>query len=149
MTNSSAYLSKIKSQVTGRAFKVQNSKNSLATDSANRGVAACGPLNYTEIVYTIELCRLQKLYQPYPRCIPASPIIPVPHSYIINGGNIAIANGGLAGTVPTNSANVLNGGTSTRGGSVVLNGGNMQIILNGGTPTSTPPITLNGGSPTI
>lgn len=53
MKSLAAYTSKLKAELQGKTQKVQNDSRSLTT-GFYRGVPACGPLNYTELVYPVK-----------------------------------------------------------------------------------------------
>jgi hypothetical protein len=64
MKSVAAYTTKIKAEVEGKTQKVQNDNRSLTT-GIYRGVPACGPLNYSQLIYPMrpQICCYIQTYR--------------------------------------------------------------------------------------
>ena len=56
MRTASAYIYKLKNNTKGRTYKVQDTNHRLMTGAIYRGAIGCGPVNFDEIVYSINGC---------------------------------------------------------------------------------------------
>jgi hypothetical protein len=106
MRTATAYISKIKNEVLGRTYKVQDTNHRLFTTTLYRGAAGCGPVDYTEIDY-VEVCICD--YIGPARKTPNPPAI----IFTYDGGSPA-SSGGM----------IIDGGSPMMSGSIVIDGGN-------------------------
>jgi len=121
MRTAAAYISKIKREVLGKTYKVQDANHRLFTTTLYRGAAGCGPVDYTQLNY-VEPCLCDHI-GPANKYIPPAKL----------------------------ERDTIDGGTSAASGILVIDGGNALIsgnhIIDGGTPEPCPR-KLDGGNPT-
>jgi hypothetical protein len=139
MRTAAAYISKLKTEVLGRTYKVQSTNNRLETNNIYRGRTECKAIDYTQIIYTENQ-----------KCGCVARIVT---KLIYHGGNSTLS-----------GSKTLDGGTPLRSGSTILNAGSLpppvvsvffggdpsmsgSVILNGGNPGSSGIKPMNGGSP--
>jgi len=110
MRTAAAYISKIKGELLGKTYKVQDANHRLFTTTLYRGAARCGPVDYTQLDY-IEPCRCEYIGLSIiaPIC---PPIPPPPKQTIIDGGS------------PSNSGiPIIDGGNPSTAVTTILDGG--------------------------
>ena len=135
MRTAAAYISKIKREVLGKTYKVQDANHRLFTTTLYRGAAGCGPVDYTQLNY-VEPC-LCDYIGPAKRYIPPPPPPPKPCRDTIDGG-IAAASGDI----------LIDGGSALRPGSHIIDGGNPGICartFDGGNPSNSGIYIVDGG----
>lgn len=174
MRSAAAYISKIKREVLGKTYKVQDTNHRLFTTTLYRGAVGCGPVDYTQLIY-VEPCLCDYIGPAKRRPIVSPP--PKPCRDTIDGGipfasGVAVIDGGNAftpgsqiidggkpfvcvrifdgGQSRSSGIYIVDGGSSLSSGTFLVDGGNTQAIctriVEGGTSNSSGILTLDGGN---
>jgi hypothetical protein len=174
MRTAAAYISKIKREVLGKTYKVQDTNHRLFTTTLYRGAIGCGPVDYTQLNY-VEPCLCDYIGPAKNPPIAGPPPKPCRDTIdggtsvasgvpIIDGGNASrpgsqIIDGGTPGVCARifdggkslkSGVYVVDGGRSRSSGTFLVDGGNTQAIcthvVEGGTSKSSGISTLDGGN---
>ena len=139
MRTAAAYISKLKTEVLGRTYKVQSTNNRLETYSIYRGRTECKAIDYTQIVYK-ENQKCGCVARIATKLIYHGGNSIISGSKILDGGTPLRSGSAMldAGTLLPPVVSVFFGGSSSMSGSVILNGGNTVSygikVMNGGSP---------------
>lgn len=149
MRTAAAYISKIKREVLGKTYKVQDANHRLFTTTLYRGAVGCGPVDYTQLSY-VEPCLCDYIgpakRQPIIYRLPSDIIDGGSSSasgkviidggsaksagvHIIDGGNVGACARSVDGGNSSNSGTyIIDGGTSRSSGTILVDGGNTQTL---------------------
>jgi hypothetical protein len=146
MRTAAAYISKIKREVLGKTYKVQDANHRLFTTTLYRGAVGCGPVDYTQLIY-VEPCLCDyigpaKRYNPPP---------PKPCRVDIDGGTSSASGQPVidGGNTEFAGVHIIDGGNSG-GCSRIFDGGNSSdsgfYIIDGGDSQSSGTFLVDGGN---